>query len=285
MVIVRLQFEGFHHYPQAPAEVAFLKYPHRHMFHIRAEIEVTHTDRDLEIIMVKRRLHNYLTETNFGRGSCEEIANNLQEFLKVEYPLPDSYTRNRVVHVEVLEDGENGAKAIDPLMYTLMRFAEEDNYHLHGEGTERKFKKVGLSTAPESICFNSYNEKIPGSSDTTYIAKIMEDVVGLDKQFDLDEDMELNTSNVLFMANAIAGEVGELCNYVKKMVRDGESEALWKDLDFEVVDVFIYLAKFIALTKMDFDNAWDEKHAELEGRYKAGKKHLSYNQRTLHREE
>ena len=55
-IFVTFQKEGIHKYPDAPAGVEFLKYPHRHMFHFRVEIEVFHDDRDIEFILFKREL-------------------------------------------------------------------------------------------------------------------------------------------------------------------------------------------------------------------------------------
>ena len=37
---VTFQKEGIHKYPDAPDEVDFLRYPHRHMFHFKVQIEV-----------------------------------------------------------------------------------------------------------------------------------------------------------------------------------------------------------------------------------------------------
>jgi hypothetical protein len=55
---ITFQKEGIHAYPAALeeprlADVSFLGYPHRHMFHFRVEIEVTHNNRDIEFIQFK----------------------------------------------------------------------------------------------------------------------------------------------------------------------------------------------------------------------------------------
>jgi hypothetical protein len=110
-IIVKTQFEGIHCYPNAPEEVAFLKNPHRHMFHVEAEIEVFHDDRELEFIMVKRELDKFLASfKDINSGSCEMIACKIQSFIKTHYPTynpPDR--KSRYVNVKVFEDGENGA--------------------------------------------------------------------------------------------------------------------------------------------------------------------------------
>ena len=101
---VSFQKEGIHQYPAAPDEVAFLRHPHRHMFHFRVEIEVFHDDRDIEFIMFKREL-----ETLYGRGaleldykSCEMLASDLEQYILTNYP-------GRCYNVNVSEDNENGA--------------------------------------------------------------------------------------------------------------------------------------------------------------------------------
>ena len=53
---VTFQKEGIHKYPDAPKEVEFLKYPHRHIFKFKVAIEVFHGDRDIEFFIFKRWL-------------------------------------------------------------------------------------------------------------------------------------------------------------------------------------------------------------------------------------
>lgn len=90
-IIIKLQVEGIHNFPKAEElypEVSFLKYPHRHTFHISCEFEVTHTERDKEFIITKHEINHYLTSKyfdinlyclNFGGMSCESIALDLFE--------------------------------------------------------------------------------------------------------------------------------------------------------------------------------------------------------------
>lgn len=104
-VIVKLRIEGIHAWPDCDIpEVSFLKHPHRHEFHIEAMKEVSHDDRDIEIIMLKRTMIEYLHKAfgfpcNFGSWSCEMIAKDLSN-------------RFALSSCEVLEDGENGALVI-----------------------------------------------------------------------------------------------------------------------------------------------------------------------------
>ena len=105
------QREGIHKYPAALtdpalADVQFLGYPHRHIFHFRVWIDVFHNDRDLEFIQFKRWCESLYNSDNsvlsLDHKSCEMIADDLYIQIAQRYP-------GRVVHIEVAEDGENGA--------------------------------------------------------------------------------------------------------------------------------------------------------------------------------
>ena len=108
-VIVKLEIEGLHSWPDAKKvvpEVGFLSDPHRHIFHITAKKRVYHDDRDIEFIMFKRDVHEYMMDKYyqaeyrccwFGAKSCEMLAKELLEHFGCEY-------------VSVFEDNENGAE-------------------------------------------------------------------------------------------------------------------------------------------------------------------------------
>jgi hypothetical protein len=109
MIYVNFQREGIHKYPAALtdpalADVNFLGYPHRHMFHFKVGISVVHNDRDIEFIQFKRWIESLYTagvlELDFS--SCEMIAEDLYSVINAKYP-------NRTVSIDVSEDGENGA--------------------------------------------------------------------------------------------------------------------------------------------------------------------------------
>jgi hypothetical protein len=105
---VTFQKEGIHKYPAALTDpklkdVEFLGYPHRHMFHFRVRVSVTHNDRDIEFILFKRELeHLYQGTLNIDYSSCEMLAEELIQYIKLHYP-------GRHIEVGVSEDGENGA--------------------------------------------------------------------------------------------------------------------------------------------------------------------------------
>jgi len=102
-IIINLQYEAIHNWPDCDIkEVEFLKYPHRHIFHICCKKEVKHNDRDIEIIMLKRKILDYLAyeyDGNFKHKSCEMIATDLLTVFDLDY-------------CSVLEDNENGGEVI-----------------------------------------------------------------------------------------------------------------------------------------------------------------------------
>ena len=114
MIWVTFRKEGIHKYPAAldapelatgdEYDVSFLGYPHRHIFHFRVWINVTHNDRDIEFIQFKRwleKLYNEGTMT-LDYKSCEMMSDELHAQIVAKYP-------NREVWIEVSEDGENGS--------------------------------------------------------------------------------------------------------------------------------------------------------------------------------
>jgi hypothetical protein len=114
MIWVTFNKEGMHKYPAAltdPAlatgdeyDVSFLGYPHRHIFHFKVWIGVTHDDRDIEFIQFKRWLLNLYKDATLSLDykSCEMMSGDLYDVISKKYP-------NREVWIEVSEDGENGS--------------------------------------------------------------------------------------------------------------------------------------------------------------------------------
>jgi hypothetical protein len=114
MIWVTFRKEGMHKYPAAltdPAlatgdeyDVSFLGYPHRHIFHFKVWISVTHDDRDIEFIQFKRWLENLYKEgtLQLDYKSCEMMSGDLFDAISNKYP-------GREIWIEVSEDGENGS--------------------------------------------------------------------------------------------------------------------------------------------------------------------------------
>jgi len=114
MIWVTFQKEGMHKYPAALTDpnlatgdeydVSFLGYPHRHIFHFKVWIGVTHDDRDIEFIQFKRWLLNLYKDATLSLDykSCEMMSGDLYDVISKKYP-------DREVWIEVSEDGENGS--------------------------------------------------------------------------------------------------------------------------------------------------------------------------------
>ena len=114
MIWVTFQKEGMHKYPAAltdPAlatgdeyDVSFLGYPHRHIFHFKVWLGITHNDRDVEFIQFKRWLLNLYKDATLSLDfkSCEMMSDDLYTQISQKYP-------NREVWIEVSEDSENGS--------------------------------------------------------------------------------------------------------------------------------------------------------------------------------
>jgi hypothetical protein len=110
-VIAKLELEGMHNWPEAQSifpEVGFLSAMHRHKWFITAKKVVTHSDRDVEFIMFKRDILDYLRTKyydeesrthEFGRTSCEDLCHEIMQKFNCSY-------------VCVMEDDENGAEVI-----------------------------------------------------------------------------------------------------------------------------------------------------------------------------
>jgi hypothetical protein len=116
MIWVTFQKEGIHCYPAAATDpnlatgdqydVSFLANPHRHIFHFRVWLSVTHNDRDVEFIQFKRWLEQLYSSAqgvlSLDHKSCEMMSDELYDTISQKYP-------GREVWIEVSEDGENGS--------------------------------------------------------------------------------------------------------------------------------------------------------------------------------
>ena len=126
---------GLHRWPNAKRPVDFLSASHAHRFTIEAEVEVHHSDRDLEFILLGRFLelqlrrfsgqhvmapaHNRWSGAaheliDFGDASCETMA----EFLATT--IQGTFGQQRYVKVTVREDGLNGASVELPALFRVV---------------------------------------------------------------------------------------------------------------------------------------------------------------------
>lgn len=105
VAVVRFQSPGFHCWPGATGDRAYLAQRHRHLFHVEVKVETFHQDRELEF-------HDLLDfcRANFPGGemsglSCEHMAEELLGAIAQKYP-------DRWAKVGVFEDGEVGAEVV-----------------------------------------------------------------------------------------------------------------------------------------------------------------------------
>ena len=100
-IVVRFQFIGIHSWPAAPAGPEdYLRYPHRHVFHVEATKLVDHEERDIEFIGFKLAMQEYVSDIGLEGPhtmSCETMARGLLAHFNLS-------------KCRVFEDDENGAE-------------------------------------------------------------------------------------------------------------------------------------------------------------------------------
>lgn len=101
-IIVRFQAEGWHCWPEAKGERAYLANRHRHQFYVDVIMGVAHDDREVEFHDLLAFARQAFGSGEFGRDSCETLAKRLIEKLRGQYG-------ERQISVNVFEDGEVGA--------------------------------------------------------------------------------------------------------------------------------------------------------------------------------
>ena len=102
-IIVRFVSEGFHYWSGAPVERAYLGSRHRHLFHVEAETEVNHDDREIEFHDLLNEARSLFPVGDLGPRSCESLARGLASASAQKYRRP--------FRVAVFEDNEVGASA------------------------------------------------------------------------------------------------------------------------------------------------------------------------------
>lgn len=103
-VFVRTTFSAVHCWPECLiAEMSFLQYPHRHLFHVELHAPVLGMDRDVEFLSLKGELDKFIaskfTDRDLGSASCELLCSVIAA----------RFADQRVSKVVVSEDNENGA--------------------------------------------------------------------------------------------------------------------------------------------------------------------------------
>ena len=98
---IRFNFEARHKWSNCPIkDVYFLRNNHRHVFHVKMCWVVSHNDRDIEFIDMKKKVVSWVRNNweyrDLGQKSCESMAEDLLLEFNAQF-------------VSVSEDGENGA--------------------------------------------------------------------------------------------------------------------------------------------------------------------------------
>lgn len=104
-VIIQIEIEGFHNYPNAPKEVNFLSHNHRHSFKIKVGYRVNDLNREKEIFLCRDEVKSYLfnkfgNPCKFNAMSCEMIASEIIKY----------FEKDDVVWCEVWEENTGGAR-------------------------------------------------------------------------------------------------------------------------------------------------------------------------------
>ena len=102
---------AFHRWPDAPEDVRYLSYRHRHMLTARVWFSVNDGDREVEFHQQQRKLRSLLKslypsryddEIELGSRSCEHVAEDI-------YSRRAHFGDATISKIEVWEDDENGS--------------------------------------------------------------------------------------------------------------------------------------------------------------------------------
>jgi hypothetical protein len=103
--VVTFREPGHHRWPNAPDRRAYLRYAHRHLFHVTVALDLLGDDREVEfhdLLDHARGAWGYVLSQAQGTASCEQLAVGVGQRVALKYP-------GRSLVVEVWEDGESGA--------------------------------------------------------------------------------------------------------------------------------------------------------------------------------
>ena len=112
-VFVPFVKEGYHCFPEAATDpqyatgdemdVSHLGDRHFHYFYFKVWVEVTHTNRDIEFIQLRRWLESLYNDGSLelNNQSCEMISDALHAAVFAKYPVD--------IRIEVSEDNINGS--------------------------------------------------------------------------------------------------------------------------------------------------------------------------------
>lgn len=113
-VYCSFQKEGYHSFPEAATsaefitgdflDVSHLSHRHMHYFFFKVWVEVSHNNRNIEFIQLRRKIEQLYSSNalELMNKSCEMLAEDLIDTLRGWYPNSD-------IKVDVSEEGINGA--------------------------------------------------------------------------------------------------------------------------------------------------------------------------------
>jgi len=90
-IVVRFTLEGTHTWPDAPDEYKLLRARHGHNFLFECHIPVTHSDREMEFLKVRRELVASVRSSfkgepcDFRANSCEALAEHVANTIFNKY--------------------------------------------------------------------------------------------------------------------------------------------------------------------------------------------------------
>lgn len=105
--------EGYHYFPEAATDpryktgdamdVSHLGTRHFHYFYFKVWVEVTHANRDIEFIQLRRWLESLYTNgtLEMDHRSCEMLSDDLHAAVYAKYPVS--------IRIDVSEDNINGS--------------------------------------------------------------------------------------------------------------------------------------------------------------------------------
>lgn len=110
----------------------------------------------------------------------------------------------------------------------------------------------------------------------------LKEIIKLQKEFDskhkinfnwAEEISEKNLEHLQFLVLSLAGEVGEMANCVKKVIRGDEQYLSSKDkITEELTDVFIYVLKLAYQMNVDLEGSYLQKLDINKSRFKSFEK-------------
>lgn len=108
-IYITTQVEFIHRYPDAPDEVFYLRSLHRHVAHIKIKIQVFDNDREIEFIMLKHSIDEFININAKIKDATSSISCEQFSELLLDYVI-NNYGSHREIEIIVSEDDENGSE-------------------------------------------------------------------------------------------------------------------------------------------------------------------------------